>query len=160
LKFLLTLSIIFFLTPHSLSAEKNGLYVSSLDGTQIKFSDLLKKNQWNIIFVWTTYCTHCDDQYQFLTNIHSSDKDITVIGLNLDGLNFSKKVQDYKNERKHSFKSYLVEVEVFKKLYNKAIGYQFSGTPTYLLYKDKEFKAFLDGPTSATVIRAFIKSKT
>ena len=92
LKFLLTLSIIFFLTPHSLSAEKNGLYVSSLDGTQIKFSDLLKKNQWNIIFVWTTYCTHCDDQYQFLTNIHSSDKDITVIGLNLDGLNFSKKV--------------------------------------------------------------------
>ena len=66
-------------------AKKPGLKIQTLEGEQVLFKDQLKNGKWNIVFVWTTYCNHCLDQYSFLSELHADLlNDIEVLGICLD----------------------------------------------------------------------------
>ena len=138
-------------------AEKPGLKIQTLEGEQVLFKDQLKNGKWNIVFVWTTYCNHCVDQYSFLSELHADLlNDIEVLGICLDEESSIDKVKTMVEEKQHEFPSVMATATDFSNAYEINTGEPFSGTPSYLLYYGTDFQAFLDGPTNKRTIIDFI----
>ncbi len=138
-------------------AKKPGLNIQTLEGEQVLFKDQLKNGKWNIVFVWTTYCNHCVDQYSFLSELHADLlNDIEVLGICLDEESSVDKVKTMIEEKQHEFPSVMATASDFSNAYEINTGEPFSGTPSYLLYYGTDFQAFLDGPTNKRTIIDFI----
>ena len=136
---------------------KSGLIVKTLSGATTSFKNHLRKDKWNIVFVWTTYCQHCTDQYQFLSELHnSSSHNTTVIGICLDKETSLELIKSTQERGKHKFPSVLANASNFSTAYEINTGEPFTGTPTYLIYRGYNFKGFLDGPTDKDTIKQFI----
>ncbi len=138
-------------------AKKPGLKIQTLEGEQVLFKDQLKNGKWNIVFVWTTYCNHCVDQYSFLSELHTDRlNDIEVLGICLDEPSSIESVKATIKEKQHKFPSVMATATDFSNAYEINTGEPFSGTPSYLLYYGTDFQAFLDGPTNKKAIIDFI----
>jgi len=142
---------------HSIPKTTAGLEVKTLEGKTSSFRQQLKKDRWNIVFVWTTYCNHCVDQYPFLSQLHDNkSNNAAVIGVCLDKESSLKKIKSSRIEKNHSFPSVIADSVTFSEAYEINTGEPFTGTPTYLLYYGYKFQAFLDGPTNKETITDFI----
>ena len=137
--------------------KRPGLKIQTLVGQDISFIEQLKRQKWNIVFVWTTYCNHCADQYSFLSELHiDQTNNIEVLGICLDEMSSIEDVKTTIDEKRHEFPSVMANATDFSNAYEINTGEPFSGTPTYLLYYGTDFQAFLDGPTSKKTIIDFI----
>ena len=137
--------------------KRPGLKIQTLEGEQVLFKDQLKNGKWNIVFVWTTYCNHCVDQYSFLSELHADLlNDIEVLGICLDEESSIDKVKIMIEEKQHEFPTVIATATDFANAYEINTGEPFSGTPSYLLYYGTDFQAFLDGPTNKKTIIDFI----
>ena len=137
--------------------QKPGLKIKTLEGQDISFREQLKTGKWNIVFIWTTYCNHCVDQYSFLSELHADLlNDIEVLGICLDEESSIDKVKIMIEEKQHEFPSVMATATDFSNAYEINTGEPFSGTPSYLLYYGTDFQAFLDGPTNKRTIIDFI----
>jgi len=141
---------------------KPGLEIKTLEGKVSSFKDQLKNDKWNIVFVWTTYCNHCANQYPFLSELHIDHSDtLAVIGICLDDESSLETIKATQTDQNHRFPSVIAKSSTFSKAYEINTGEPFTGTPTYVLYNGHDFKAFLDGPTKKnTILRFIAKSKT
>ena len=140
---------------------KPGLEIKTLEGEISSFKDQLKNDKWNIVFVWTTYCNHCTNQYPFLSELHIDHSDtLAVVGICLDDESSLEAIKATQTNLDHQFPSVIAEASTFSEAYEINTGEPFTGTPTYVLYNGHDFKAFLDGPTKKNTILNFIaKSK-
>ncbi len=137
--------------------KKIGLAIQTLEGQNASFKDQLKPEKWNVVFVWTTYCEHCLDQYSFLSELHrDQSNNIEVIGICLDEESSMGDINATIREKQHEFPSVIANATDFANAYEINTGEPFTGTPTYLLYYGEEFQAFLDGPTKKNTIIDFI----
>ncbi len=138
--------------------QKPGLKIKTLEGQDISFREQLKTGKWNIVFIWTTYCNHCVDQYSFLSELHTDRlNDIEVLGICLDEPSSIESVKATIKEKQHKFPSVMAAPTDFSNAYEINTGEPFSGTPTYLLYYGTDFQAFLDGPATKKTIIDFIR---
>ena len=136
--------------------KKAGLKIQTLEGEHVSFKDQLQSGKWNIVFVWTTYCNHCVDQYAFLSELHTDSNNIEVLGICLNEQSSIEDVKTTIEEKQHEFPSIMATASDFSNAYEINTGEPFSGTPTYLLYYGTDFQAFLDGPTNKKTIIDFI----
>ncbi|MGR8949529.1 MAG: TlpA family protein disulfide reductase [Gammaproteobacteria bacterium] len=141
------------------SAFAKGIQVQTLAGENSPFGDHIKQGKWTIVMVWTTYCGVCRQEYPKISEFHErhKERDAVVLGISLDGFGQGLKVEAYRQKHDHAFPSLLANAEEFAEPYEKTTGTNFSGTPTYLIFDDKQqLQAFKNGKLDVTELEAFI----
>ena len=136
-----------------------GISVQTLAGEQSTFGSHINKGKWTIVMVWTTYCGVCRQEYPKLSEFHDRHKDTkaTVLGISLDGFGTGEKVDEYRKKQNHAFPSLLANSEEFAEPYERTTGTNFSGTPTYLIFDDKQqLQAFKNGKLDIEELEAFM----
>jgi thiol-disulfide isomerase/thioredoxin len=136
-----------------------GISVQTLDGQDGQFGDHISKDKWTIVMVWTTYCGVCRQEYPKISAFHERHKDskAVVLGVSLDGFGTGEKVEAYRQEHQHAFPSLLANAAEFAEPYELTTGTNFSGTPTYLIFDDKQqLQAFKNGKLDVDELEAFM----
>lgn len=136
-----------------------GINVQTLDGQASQFGAHINKDKWTVVMVWTTYCGVCREEYPKISAFHERHKNnkAVVLGISLDGFGNGEKVSTYRQEKKHTFPSLLADAAEFAEPYEKTTGTNFSGTPTYLIFDDKQqLQAFKNGKLDIEELEAFM----
>jgi len=153
----LLIGLLFALAMHQAFAK--GIAVKTLAGEESKFGSHINKDKWTIVMVWTTYWGVCRQEYPKLSEFHERHKDnkATVLGISLDGFGTGEKVNEYREKQSHTFPSLLANSDEFAEPYERTTGTNFSGTPTYLIFDDKQqLQAFKNGKLDIAELEAFM----
>lgn len=140
-------------------ALSGGVTVHTLSGEAGGLADHLDKSKWNVLMVYTTYCTICRRQYPIISEFHAkhAQTDAVVLGISLDGDAERDKVSAYREKMAHTFPSVTADAAQFGDLYERATGETFTGTPTYLVFDNKGgLHAYLDGPITLSALESFL----
>ena len=143
----------------SLAASAKGISVQTLGGEESKFGAHISKDKWTIVMVWTTYCGVCRQEYPKISAFHERNKDTkaVVLGISLDGFGTGEKVETYRQEHHHAFPSLIANAAEFAEPYELTTGTNFSGTPTYLIFDDKQqLQAFKNGKLDVDELESFM----
>lgn len=139
--------------------QAKGITVQTLAGEESQFGAHINNDKWTIVMVWTTYCEVCREEYPKLSEFHNRHKNskATVLGVSLDGFGEGEKVDAYRAKQEHAFPSLLANAEEFAEPYERTTGTNFSGTPTYLIFDDKQqLQAFKNGKLDVAELEAFM----
>lgn len=110
----------------------------SLKGTDVKLQDLLAEKKAVLMIFWSLFCGPCKEELPLIDALAKkyADKDLVVLGINLDGEARGKKpVEKYIEKNNFTF---VVLWEVMEGTrYTTADPYGVAGTPTLLLIGKK-----------------------
>ncbi len=133
------------LAPFLVLASPPDVALKDFDGKTRQVSEFLGKGKWTVVTVWSADCPICKAEIFHMTFLHDEhkNKDITVLGLSVDGYASRKKAQGFIDDQKLNFPNLIGEPDDASLL----SGTMFIGTPTYYFFSPEgEFAGQRIGP--------------
>ncbi len=113
-------------------ASGTDVALKDFDGKTRQASEFIGHGKWTVVTVWSADCPICKAEIfhmTFLYDEHKS-KDITVLGLSIDGYANRKKAQGFIDDQRLNFPNLIGEPDDASLL----SGTMFIGTPTYYFF--------------------------
>lgn len=120
------------LAPIFTLASPSDVALKDFDGKTRQVSEFLGKGKWTVVTVWSADCPICKAEIFHMTFLHDEhkNKDITVLGLSIDGYANRKKARGFIDDQKLNFPNLIGEPDDASLL----SGTMFIGTPTYYFF--------------------------
>lgn len=93
--------------------------------------------QWTLVQLWALDCAVCEEQKPALSQMNKEYKELTVLGLSLDGLSNVENVKKRLASKLTSFDNFIAELGSVKSQLQSLFSSEYIGTPTYILYSPK-----------------------
>lgn len=138
-------------------AGGSALKLPDPEGQRHSVGDYLGKGKWTVVVIWSVDCPICKKDIFHMAFFHDEHKgrDATVLGISIDGVGQSKRVQEFIRDQSLGFPNLIGTVETPEQLTGKS----FVGTPTYYLYNPQGvFAAQLIGPVTQSQMEGYIKT--
>lgn len=143
--------------PLLASAAGSNITLPDPEGNRHSVQKYLGQGKWTVVVIWSVDCPICKKDIFHMAFFHDEHKgrDATVLGISIDGVSQSKRVQGFIRDQSLSFPNLIGTVDTPEQLTGKS----FVGTPTYYLYNPKGvFAAQLIGPVTQSQMEGYIKT--
>jgi peroxiredoxin len=130
-KILISISLLFVAT--AASAEP---LLIDFSGKTHKLDQYTGDGRWTVVMLWAHDCHVCNqeiDQYKAFHDKHK-DSDAHVLGISVDGFANKPKAEKFISRHEVNFPSLLGEPMDMARMYFDLTGYNWRGTPTFLIY--------------------------
>ena len=131
--------------------------LKGLDGAAHNVGEYIGKGKWAVVVVWAHDCHYCNEEIHEMSALHQArrDKDLTVLGVSVDGWGQADKARGFVARHKLPFVNLIAEPQ--QAVMHKFGGGAFVGTPTYYVYDPKgDLRGKNVGPVSKEDIEAFV----
>jgi len=131
--------------------------LQAMNAERVNLANYVGDGRWTLVMFWSTDCIPCEEQKPMIEAFHRDhhDKDATVVGIALDGLENLPGIQHLVDHHQPSYPNLVVFTDVFHRQYKELTGKDFRATPTYLLYNPAGEVA---GVRAGRIDRAMIES--
>lgn len=115
-----------------LAAATPDLVLQDFDGKDRRVSEFIGNGRWTVVAVWSADCPICKRDIFHMTFFHDDNKkkDVSVLGLSVDGVENRKKAQGFVTDQALNFPNLLGTPDDASLL----AGARFIGTPTYYVF--------------------------
>jgi peroxiredoxin len=127
------------------------------EGKTHAVGDYLGKGKWTVVAVWSVDCPICKKDIFHMAFFHDEHKnrDATVLGISIDGVAQTKRVQDFIRNQSLSFPNLIGTPDTPEKISGKS----FVGTPTYFIFNPAgKFVTQIVGPATQSQMEGYIKA--
>lgn len=130
-----------------------------LQGNTVKLEDYTGKGKWLLVMFWASNCPICVQEAPAIDLFHGEhkDKDATVLGISLDGIDNKQAALSFIQDQDLEFPNLIGEVPTVLYNYQIATGESFLGTPSFMLFTPEgKLVANNAGPVKLTAIEDFM----
>jgi peroxiredoxin len=152
--------VVMLLCSGSLAVQAADL--QDMQGNPHALTEYTGKGKWLIVMFWAADCLICNKEAKHYERFHQQhkDKDATLLGISMDGLDQRAQAQQFIREHKLTFPNLIGEAQQVASVYIDNTGQNWVGTPTFLLFNPEgQLKAEEAGAVPVKVIEAFIQAK-
>lgn len=132
-----------------------------LAGQPRTISDYTGHGKWLVVMIWASDCSVCNaDAHNYVDfyNAHH-DKDITLLGISMDGWAQRAAAQAFIRRHRVSFPNLIGEPQAVADLYSELTDRPWFGTPTFLIFDPGgALRAQQVGAVPVRIIEQFIAS--
>ncbi|MGB3916032.1 TlpA family protein disulfide reductase [Thiothrix litoralis] len=154
-------ALIIALFAHGLLLTAPANALSDMEDKPATFDSLVGKGKWTVMEVWASDCRMCRATIHHTVDFETSNPDVDVIGVSLDGKAGKANAEKFIDEQGLTFTNLLSDPsEVDKYLYSTAKE-SFIGTPTFMVYNPQgKLLAVQPGAVTAEELSDFIKKQS
>lgn len=129
------LGMAFALLAMAAGAAAPGIQLSDLDGKPRNVNEFIGHGKWVIVAVWAHDCKVCAEEIGEMRTLHAvrGDKDITVLGVSIDGVRQMAQARGFVALHKLPFTNLVAEPA--QEVMTRFGGGAFIGTPTFYIYE-------------------------
>ncbi len=143
------------LAPLLALAAPPDISLKDFSGKSRQTSEFLGQGKWTVVAVWSADCPICKAEIFHMTFLYDEhkNKDITVLGLSIDGHAGRKKAKQFVDDQGLNFPNLLGDPDDASML----SGTMFIGTPTYYFFSPEgRFVAQRVGPITQEIAEQIV----
>jgi len=133
------------------------------DGNPRQLEDYVGQGKWTVVMFWAYDCHICNLEAPRYEKLYQrrGERDLTVLGISIDGEEQKKEAQAFIREHKLSFPNLIGEPEATTLMFTDLTGARWIGTPTFLIYTPTgKLVAQQAGGVPVSMIEDFIAQQT
>lgn len=132
-------------------------------GQPHKLEEYVGQGKWTIVMFWAHDCHVCNLEAPNYEKLYQrrKDRDVTLLGISIDGEDLKKEAQAFIQRHKLSFPNLIGEPVATTDLFTELTGVPWIGTPTFLIYTPTgKLVAQQAGGVPVNMIEDFIAQQT
>ena len=144
------------------STSAQAVDIVSTDGKPSQLNSEVSEGDWSLVMLWSHDCIPCEKQKPMIERFHkrTESRGVSVVGLSTDEKTLrAQATQTYKATRT-SFPNFYFDGQNFQKDYQRFVGRNFIGTPTYMVFSPSgELTGVHTGAITRTMLEKEFGSK-
>jgi len=107
-----------------------------LDGQAHSIDDYTGHGKWLVVMIWASDCSVCNADAHHYVDFYNAhhDKDISVLGVSMDGWAGRAAAKDFIRRHHVTFPNLVGEPTAVAQLFQNLTGQSWVGTPSFLIY--------------------------
>ncbi|VAW90978.1 hypothetical protein MNBD_GAMMA22-3012 [hydrothermal vent metagenome] len=139
------------------------ILLQDFSGKNRNINEFTGKGKWLLVMIWASNCHICNAEIQNYIKFNNKhkNKDLTVLGISVDGWQYKDNALEFIRKHKVDFTNLIAAPVVIDHFYKLQTGKSLVGTPSFLLYSPTgELKAEQSGAVPTALIEDFIKKNS
>jgi len=110
--------------------------IVSTEGDSEMLKSVVNDGKWSLVMLWAHDCVPCEHQKPMIERFHrrTNKRGVSVLGLSTDAKSLRSKAKETYQSTQTTFPNFFYEGNDFEQSFQKHLGQNFLGTPTYVVF--------------------------